>query len=976
MAGNKKQRAPKKVNFKAIEKKWQKAWGQIDAFQVKEESDKKKKYYVCEMFPYPSADYLHMGHLRNFAIGDLIARYKRMRGFNVLYPMGFDAFGLPAENAAIKKGVHPKKYALHSIAMIRKMMKEIGLSYDWSREIRTCDSDYYKWNQWLFLRMLEKGIAYRKKAPVNWCPSCKTVLANEEALGGKCWRCDSTVTVTHLEQWFLKITAYADELLKGLEGLAWPERVKELQRHWIGRSEGTHVTFPVEGSDKMIEVFTTRADTLYGVTFLACAVQHELVAELVKNTKHEKEYQEFLSKMTASEKLEVEKEKEGFFTGRYAVHPLTGEKIPIYAGNFVVADYGTGAVMGVPAHDQRDFEFAKKHKIDIKQVIAPLFVTNEGKDAVQKDKLEVMRDSVFAIVKHWKEDKYFCLDWKKFEWKSLIIGGVDEGESSEDAAIREVKEETGYQDIKSVSPVGFENHGNYYAEHKGVNRYAKFRTFLVKLGSGKYVEPDKEQVKNHEGVWVDREQVGNFLNLLNNKYVWDIYTNGERAYVEDGVLINSDAFNGLDSNTARSRISELLAKKGAGGHAVEHKLRDWLISRQRYWGTPIPIVYCSSCGVVPVPDKDLPIVLPEKVKFTGKGNPLQTNENFVKTKCPCCDGEARRETDTMATFFDSSWYYLRYCSPKSHDIFDRKSVEYWMPVDQYIGGIEHAVLHLLYARFFIKFLRDLGWVTFDEPFTKLFNQGILHKDGKRMSKSHGNTITVREASQMYGVDTARLFLLFVSSPDKDTEWGEHGIEGMARTVRTFMGLFDKVGGAADVLMEHKLNKTLSIVEQSYEKFEFNKGMVAFVEFVNFLADKEQVPRHVLETIALMISPVMPHLAEELWNRLGRANLVVQEGWPKVREDAIHDELEIAEKQVEKTVSDIVNVIGLIKDKKGEVEKVYLYVLPKEVVHYNGTILSKRIGKKVAVFAVNDTNIYDPQGRSKKVKPGRPSIYVE
>ena len=366
---------------------------------------------------------------------------------------------------------------------------------------------------------------------------------------------------------------------------------------------------------------------------------------------------------------------------------MTNEEIPIYAGNFVVAGYGTGAVMGVPAHDQRDFEFAKKHKLPIKQVVAPLFVTTEGKDAIRKDKPTIARDTVFAIVKHWEDDKYFCLDWKKFGWKSLVIGGIDDGESPEDAAIREVKEETGYQDIKSVASIGFENHGNYYAEHKGVNRYARFKTFLVTLKSGKRIEPDKEHVQNHYGLWIEGKDVESFLNLPNNKYVWDIYANGERAFVDGGVLINSDVFNGLDSATARERISEMLAKKGVGGKTVEYKLRDWLISRQRYWGTPIPIVYCKDCGVVPVPEKDLPVVLPDKVKFTGKGNPLLTNEGFVNTSCPCCGGKARRETDTMATFFDSSWYYLRYCSPNSHDIFDRKAVEYWMPVDYYIGGL-------------------------------------------------------------------------------------------------------------------------------------------------------------------------------------------------------------------------------------------------------------------------------------------------
>ena len=976
MTKGKKSSGAKMTNFSPMEKKWQKAWDEAEVYKSSEGGDK-KKCYVCEMFPYPSASFLHVGHMRNFTIGDLIARYKRMKGFNVMYPMGFDAFGLPAENAAIKQGIHPKKYAENAIKTIKMYMRELGLSYDWGRELATSSSEYYKWNQWLFLRMLEKGIAYRKKAPVNWCPSCKTVLANEEVAAGKCWRCDSDATIELLEQWFLKITNYADELLKGLEELKWPERVKELQRNWIGRREGTKIIFPIKGSEKTLEVFTTRADTLYGVTFVACAVQHEGVEGLVKGTKYEKTYKQFVKDMSASEKLEADKEKHGFFIGKYAIHPLTNEEIPIYAGNFVVAGYGTGAVMGVPCHDERDFAFAKKHKIKIKQVIAPLFVTTEGKDAIRKDKTTITRDSVFAIVKHWKEDKYFCLDWKKFGWKSLVIGGVDDGESSEEAVIREVKEETGYQDIKSITPVGFENHGNYYAEHKGVNRYAKFKTFLVTLKSGKHIEPAKEHVQNHEGIWIDGKNVGRFLNLSNNKYVWDIYTNGERAFIDEGVLINSDAFNGLDSGTARSRISETLAKKGVGGSTVEYKLRDWLISRQRYWGTPIPIVYCKECGVVPVPEKDLPIVLPDKVKFTGKGNPLLTNEGFVNTSCPCCGGKARRETDTMATFFDSSWYYLRYCSPHAHDIFDRKAVEHWMPIDYYIGGIEHAAAHLIYARFFTKFLRDIGWLTFDEPFTRLFNQGlVLAKGGEKMSKSKGDVVTTKEACSRYGVDATRFFMLFVAGPDKEMEWDDHGIEGVHRFVTRFKELFNRAGGMADALMEHKLHSTLRTVEQSYEQFEFNKGLVAFMELVGYLSEQKQVPRFALENCLLMIAPVMPHLAEELWHNLGRASLIVQEQWPHVDESKIDAALDESERVHEKTFNDIQTVLRIVREKTGkEPKKLYIYTIPPEVKQYNAEDLSKRLSIEVEIFAVNDSHKHDPEGKAGKARPGKPALYV-
>ncbi len=818
----------KGYDFLAIEKKWQDAWKKAEVFQAHEAS-KKPKYYTLEMFPYPSASYLHMGHVKNYSIGDLIARYKRMRGFNVLYPMGFDAFGLPAENAAIKEKTHPRQYTEHAIAKIRALMQGLGLSYDWNREIATCNPDYYRWNQWIFLKMLDKGIAYRKHAPVNWCPSCTTVLANEEVVDGKCWRCESIVRLEQREQWFLGITKYADELLQGLDRIAWHEKVKEMQRNWIGKSSGTRVLFAFEGGG-FLEVFTTRPDTLYGVTFLVYAAQHPQVAALVRGTKAEAEYNKFMQRVSASQKLDVSKEKDGFFTGKYALHPLTGERIPIYAANFVLTDYGTGVVMAVPAHDQRDFEFAQKYGIPITRVIHQ--------------------------------------------------PGMPEGELRE-------------------------------------------------------------------------------------------------AYVGEGVLVNSGDFNGVRSHEAKEAITKFLEQEGKGGKATHYKLRDWLISRQRYWGTPIPIVYCGKCGVVPVPEKELPVRLPEDVQFTGKGNPLVTHREFLKTRCPKCGGEGRRETDTMATFFDSSWYFLRYCDPHNHErIFDPKKTAYWMPVDQYIGGVEHAVLHLLYARFFTKFLRDLGLLKFDEPFLRLFNQGIVHKGGKRMSKSHGNTVTAEEISAKYGIDSARLFLSFVAGPEKDIEWDDHGIEGAYRMVKKFMQLADRAGGMSDSLMEHNIHTTLRALEEAYESIAFNKGVVVFMECVNWLAEKEHVPASVLRLLILAISPVMPHVAEELWSRLGNKGLVAEQRWPGYDPQKIDPKLEEAEKAAEKTLADIQNVLRIVREKNGkEPERVYLYVMPFEASTYDANALSKRVGVPVEVFAVNDTKKVDPEGKAGKAKPGKPGIYV-
>src|SRR3989344_4268780 len=594
----------KKLNFNKIEKKWQSKWEKEKAFQTKEIKNK-NKYYVLEMFPYPSGSGLHMGHAFNYTIGDIYARLKRMQGFNVLYPMGYDSFGLPAENAAIKEKTHPKKYTDKAINNFIKQQKSLGLSYDWTRMLKTSDPEYYKWNQYFFLKFFEKGLVYRKKSSVNFCPKCDTVLANEQVHNGMCWRHkDTPVEIKQLEQWFIKITKYAEELLQEIDKLDWPERIKIMQKNWIGKSEGTEIVFKI--NEKFWKVFTTRPDTLFGVTFLVISVQHSELMKIVTEEK-KKDVEKFLRLLKSTKQEDIDKlAKEGVFTGAYAIHPLTNEKIPVYAGNFVVAEYGSGMVMAVPAHDQRDFEFAKKYKIPIKVVINP----------------------------------------ENYELKAEKMS---------------------------------------------------------------------------------------------------------RAFVDKCVLVNSKEFNGARSSNAIDLISDYIEKKKLGKRVVQYKLRDWLISRQRYWGTPIPMIYCDKCGIVP--ENKLPVLLPEKVKF-GEGNPLMTNKRFLETKCPKCKGKARRETDTMDTFFDSGWYFLRFCDPHNNkEPFRKDKIKYWMPVDQYIGGAEHACMHLIYARFFTKALRDLGFVKFGEPFTKLFNQGMLHgNDGAVMSKSKGNVIPPGVVSKKYGID--------------------------------------------------------------------------------------------------------------------------------------------------------------------------------------------------------------------------------
>jgi len=817
-----------KVDFAGIEKKWQKEWEEKKIFQVKEDP-KKKKCYVLEMFPYPSASGLHMGHALNYTIGDIFSRFKRMKGFSVLYPMGYDAFGLPAENAAIKAGEHPLNYTKKSMANFEMQQKLLGLSYDWTRMVKTCEPDYYKWNQYFFLKFFEKGLVYRKKSAVNWCPKCESVLANEQVHSGKCWRHnDADVQIKPLEQWFIKTTKYSDELLEKIKDLKWPERIKIMQENWIGKSFGTEINFKI-GNENW-PIFTTRPDTIFGVTFVVVSAQHPKLMELVTK-EQKKDVEKFLGKLkSVSEKDLEEMEKEGVFTGSYAVNPLTGEKVPVWAGNFVVADYGAGMVMAVPAHDQRDFEFAKKYKISIKEVI------------------------------------------------------------------------------------------------KG----------------------EKSNLK-------------------------------ERAYTREGILVNSKDFNGMNSKKAIEEITKYLESKKLGKKTINYKFRDWLVSRQRYWGTPIPMIYCEKCGVVPVPEKELPVLLPEKVEF-GKGNPLATNKDFVNVKCPKCGKLGRRETDTMDTFFDSSWYYLRYCDPKnSKEAFDKKKIESWMPVDQYIGGAEHACMHLIYARFFTKALRDLGFLNFDEPFLNLFNQGMLHGlDGEKMSKSKGNVILPDEVSKKYGMDTARLFLMSQASPEKDTNWSESGIEGSLRIVNKIFNYFENAKfGKSSAIIETKTNKAIKEVNEDIENFRYNFAIIKLRALFEAMENEKEISKKDAESFLKLLHPFCPHITEELWHKLGNKTFISLESWPAADESKINEKLEEAEKNADKTVSDILNVLKIIKEKTGkDGEKIYLYVMPFELAGFNAGAVSKRVGKEVKIFAVNDKNKYDPEGKSSKAKPGKPGIFVE
>ncbi len=820
------------INFNQIEKKWQKKWEEKKIFETKEDK-KKKKYYILEMYPYPSAAGLHMGHAFNYSIGDVYARFKRMNGFNVLYPMGYDSFGLPAENAAIKVGEHPKKYTEKSMNNFIRQQKELGLSYDWSKMIYSHAPEYYKWNQFFFLKFLEKGLAYRKKSAVNWCPKCNTVLANEQVHNGKCeYHSDTDVEIKYLEQWFFKTTAYSDELLDKIDSLEWPERIKLMQKNWIGKSHGINIIFEI--NNEKWEVFTTRPDTIYGVTFMVISAQHPRLMELVTK-EQKKEVEKFLKKIKSTSEKDLEDlEKEGTFTGSYALNPVTKEKIPVYTGNFVVADYGCGMVMAVPTHDQRDFEFAKKYGISMKVVI----------------------------------------------------------------------------------------------------------------------QPEMGELKAEKMV---------------------------RAYTGSGNLVNSKDFDGMYNLDAIEEVADYLERENLGRRVVQYKLRDWLISRQRYWGTPIPIIYCDKCGIVPVPEKDLPVLLPEKVKF-GKGNPLATSEDFLNVKCPKCKGKARRETDTMDTFVDSSWYYMRY--PNNNNLkeaFNKEKTNYWLPVDQYIGGAEHACMHLIYARFFTKALRDLGLLDFDEPFKRLFNQGMLSGEGgEKMSKSKGNVINPDEISKKYGMDVSRFFLLSLASPDKSRDWNENGIQGCFNFLLKAFLSFQKIKiGKTNERTESKLNKAIKDVTEDIKGFKYNIAIIQLRDLFENLP--EQASKKDLENYLKLLHPFCPHITEELWEKLRNKSFISLENWPIFDESKINEKFEQQDKAIEKLVGDVNNISKIITEKtKKQPVKAFIYVLPNEIGIYTEALekIQRKTNISINIFSVNDKGKYDPEEKSSKVKPNRPGIYLE
>jgi leucyl-tRNA synthetase len=918
----------KKYNHQEIESKWQKKWAEEKVYQAPDKAENKDNYYTLVEFPYPSGN-LHIGHWYAFAVPDIFARMKRMQGYNVLFPIGFDAFGLPAENAAIKHGLDPKKWTYENIAHMEKQLQSMGNSFDWSRKVITSDPEYYKWTQWLFLKFYEKGLAYKKKASVNWCPKDQTVLANEQVVSGKCERCGTEVVQKDLDQWFFKITDYAERLLSGLDSLKWPEAIKEAQRNWIGRSEGAEISFKLISSSEhqvtSIKVFTTRADTLFGATYLVLAPEHEIISELknqnakqhlkIQNWEEIEKYVKSVRNKSDIERISDTREKSGVeLIGVRAINPATGEEIPVWVADYVLASYGTGAVMAVPSHDERDFEFAKKFDLPIKQVIAPHIIDLDNPP--KEGKRCAPRIVVQGIVRHWEKDEVIQIVWKKFPWKTFVIGGAEEGEDLVEAVKREVREETGYKNFKNVRPLSYEMRSEWYASHKDENRYAHMNMFEVILADGEKEEIDQEEKEKHEVAWVPFASIPkSYAHVGELKDIWEGLNIEDypRCFQGDGILISSGEFSEMKSEVAREKIAEKFGKK-----AVKYKLRDWLLSRQRYWGCPIPIVYDPEDKPHAVPEDYLPWLLPQDVKdFAPKGeSPIATSLEFKERTERIFGNGWKPEYDTMDTFVDSSWYFLRYCDPHNNKVpFDKLRAVNWMPVKRYSGGAEHTTMHLLYSRFFHKALFDIGLVSEPEPFAERMNRGlILGPDGHKMSKSKGNVIDPDEWVRKVGADTVRTYLAFIGPFNEVGQypWDLGGIAGVRRFLEKIWrisleleakSLEEKTNGknlqARSSELEALLHKTIKKVTEDIETFKFNTAISSMMIFVNEL-EKNIIPHEKSQGFPLameemgmflrILAPFAPHMTEEIWSKnFGYKISIHLEPWPEYNATKILDE---------------------------------------------------------------------------------------
>jgi leucyl-tRNA synthetase len=927
----------KEYDHLKLEKKWQNIWDKKQIYKAKDFSNKPKYFSLVE-FPYPSGEGLHIGHPRPYTGMDIISRKRRMEGYNVLYPIGWDAFGLPTENYAIKTGKDPRVVTKKNSDNFRRQIKSLGISFDWSREVNTTDPEYYKWTQWIFLQFLKKGLAYKAKMTINWCPKDKTGLANEEVVNGACERCGTLVEKRDKEQWMLAITKYADRLDKDLDTVDYLPQIKLAQRNWIGRSEGAEIDFFVMASSStsaqdfllrnvnrsqkhtdsvFVKVFTTRPDTIFGATYLVLAPEHKLILEIknqITNLAEVEKYIKEVKNKTDIERTSTDKIKTGIeIKGIKAINPANKEEIPVWVADYVLPHYGTGAIMAVPAHDERDFEFAKKYGLQIKNVIEPVYI-DEPKAGLPF----VDRNAIHAIIKHWSEEKYLVLLWKKVNWVTFVTGGIDEGEKPIDAAIREIEEETGYVNLKLKKELPI-SHSKFYHVPKKENRFGHFSNFYFELENGEQKELLEEEKEKHELKWVSPKELEAIMKIGGSLRDWRILQGTEDIYAGDGILANSGQFNGMDSQNAKREIIKFVG----GKEKTTFKLRDWVFSRQRYWGEPIPVVHCEKCGIVPVPEKDLPVELPKVKNYEPTDNgesPLANISKWVNTKCPKCKGKAKRETDTMPNWAGSSWYYLRYTNPKNKKVFaDKKNLKYWLGndpatggVNWYNGGNEHTTLHLLYSRFWHKFLFDLKLVPTAEPYKKRTAHGmILGEGGVKMSKSLGNVINPDEIVKIYGADSLRIYEMFMGPFNQSVAWSTESIIGSRRFIEKVWRIqakltndFSRSGRDRDpenrgpeklfeseayLKLQKLLNKTIKKVSADIESMYFNTAISAMMILATEMEKVESVSLEDYKKFLQILSPFAPHVTEELWASVGEKKSIHSSVWPKEDESLLQDE---------------------------------------------------------------------------------------
>lgn len=942
----------KSYDHKAIEQKWQEAWRDAHAFETSDHVDGKENEYILFEFPYPSGN-LHVGHWYAFALTDIYARFRRLQGKNVLFPIGFDAFGLPAENAAIKHNLNPREWTYQNMDTMRTQLQSMGGTFDWSREVITCDPAYYKWTQYLFLELYKAGLVQKKITTVNWDPVDKTVLANEQVLpDGRAERSGALVEQKELEQWTINITKYADRLLEDVDALNWPTPIKDAQRNWIGKSEGAYITFVLANHSETIRVFTTRPDTLFGVTYLVLAPEHAHVEQLLPSIANKEAAEAYITqskRRTERDRLIGDTQKTGVcLEGIFAINPATQEQVPVYIADYVLAGYGTGAIMAVPAHDERDHAFAELFKLPIKNVVAPRLIDERNPHVPGKE--VVFREGIIAVVYNPKDDTYLTLNWPEQKWVTFVVGGMEEGEDPVEAAHREIIEETGYTNISYTRRLFGPTHTEFFAAHKNINRIAQSHVVLFTLIDETRVAVNEEESSLHNVSWVPKSALTTDMTHVEMKYILESLASGkERVVTEEGILINSGSFNGLTSAQARKQITESVN----GELASTYKLRDWIVSRQRYWGCPIPMINCASCGSVPVPPEQLPVVLPDIDDFLPRDDgksPLAKAVDWMHTNCPSCNGAAERETDTLDTFVDSSWYFLRYTDPQNTAQFaDSNKLAVWMPVNFYSGGAEHTTMHLLYARFFHKALFDLGLVPASEPFTQRLNRGlILGTDGNKMSKSKGNVIDPDKEVERLGSDTVRSYLAFIGPYNEpgNYPWDPNGIVGVRRFIERAATITEHIVPQTPETVTRALHQSIKKVTEDTIRLKFNTAIAQLMTLVSAIM-KEGISKEDAQIFAILLTPFAPHLAEEVWQELGGAGFVQAQKWP------IHDSAVL----ITDTVQIAIQVNGKVRSHvemspqatQQEVEDVALAQeqvtrwlegkTPKKVIYVQGKILS-------------------------------------